>query len=136
MDPEEAYLAWTLELETAAGRAAIEEVFSFVADECGLAIVPAEAAATPPAPAPGSPPSAAPPAGEGGPATPRDPVVNGRSIRVDVDKVDRLVNLVGELVINQAMLMQDASGLPAELCGSLLTAWRPWRSTCASCRKA
>ncbi|MGF9693411.1 chemotaxis protein CheA [Rhizobium sp. 0TCS1.26] len=39
----------------------------------------------------------------------------GQTIRVDLDRVDRLINLVGELVINQAMLSQsvienDATG--------------------------
>jgi two-component system chemotaxis sensor kinase CheA len=33
------------------------------------------------------------------------------SIRVDIDKVDKLINLVGELVITQAMLTQSASVL-------------------------
>ncbi len=33
------------------------------------------------------------------------------SIRVDIDKVDKLINLVGELVITQAMLAQSASAL-------------------------
>lgn len=42
----------------------------------------------------------------------------GQTIRVDLDRVDRLINLVGELVINQAMLSQsvienDASGTSA-----------------------
>ena len=31
----------------------------------------------------------------------------GTTIRVDLDRVDRLINLVGELVINQAMLAQS-----------------------------
>ncbi|WP_337266071.1 chemotaxis protein CheA [Oryzifoliimicrobium ureilyticus] len=31
----------------------------------------------------------------------------GQTIRVDLDRVDRLINLVGELVINQAMLSQS-----------------------------
>ncbi len=49
-------------------------------------------------------------------ATPSDPVAKAdhpvkpeqgaASIRVDLDRVDRLINLVGELVINQAMLAQ------------------------------
>ena len=34
------------------------------------------------------------------------------SIRVDLDKIDRLVNMVGELVIAQAMLGQQALGIP------------------------
>ena len=37
-----------------------------------------------------------------------------QSIRVDVDKVDRLVNLVGEMVITQAMLTEQSSMLPAD----------------------
>jgi two-component system chemotaxis sensor kinase CheA len=42
----------------------------------------------------------------------------GQTIRVDLDRVDRLINLVGELVINQAMLSQsvienDTSGTSA-----------------------
>ncbi|MFC7690186.1 hypothetical protein ACFQY5_11850 [Paeniroseomonas aquatica] len=41
-------------------------------------------------------------------------------MRVDVSKIDRLVNLVGELVINQAMLLQHASILPADLCPGLI----------------
>lgn len=41
-------------------------------------------------------------------ATPR------ATVRVDLDRIDRLVNLVGEIVINQAMLSQsvEAAGLP------------------------
>jgi two-component system chemotaxis sensor kinase CheA len=35
------------------------------------------------------------------------PDQGGASIRVDLDRVDRLINLVGELVINQAMLAQQ-----------------------------
>jgi two-component system chemotaxis sensor kinase CheA len=38
-----------------------------------------------------------------------------QSIRVGVEKVDRLVNLVGELVIAQAMLVQSATQAGAEL---------------------
>ncbi|MEJ2029975.1 MAG: chemotaxis protein CheA [Maritimibacter sp.] len=36
------------------------------------------------------------------------------TVRVDLDRIDRLVNLVGEIVINQAMLSQsvEAAGLP------------------------
>jgi two-component system chemotaxis sensor kinase CheA len=34
----------------------------------------------------------------------------GPTVRVDLDRIDRLVNLVGELVINQAMLSQAVAG--------------------------
>ncbi|MEH3047787.1 chemotaxis protein CheA [Sphingomonas adhaesiva] len=58
------------------------------------------AAATPrPAPVPASAPAPAAPA-----------AVVSQTIRVDLDKLDRLVNLVGELVITQAMLAQRLSG--------------------------
>ncbi|WP_342361715.1 chemotaxis protein CheA [Terrarubrum flagellatum] len=39
--------------------------------------------------------------------------------RVDLDKIDRVVNMVGELVIAQAMLGQVAQGLPEESRGQL-----------------
>jgi two-component system, chemotaxis family, sensor kinase CheA len=41
------------------------------------------------------------------------------SIRVDVDKVDQLMNLVGELVITEAMLTQGLSNAPAGLSQAL-----------------
>ncbi len=41
------------------------------------------------------------------------PVVAETSIRVSIEKVDQLINLVGELVITQAMLAQSASLLDA-----------------------
>jgi len=45
----------------------------------------------------------------------------GATIRVDVEKVDRVFNLVGELVISQAMLAQVGSTLPPDLCPALIT---------------
>jgi len=57
--------------------------------------------AAPPVEKPGAAKRAAPKAGGGGET----------SIRVDVDKVDQLINLIGELVITQAMLAQSASTL-------------------------
>jgi two-component system, chemotaxis family, sensor kinase CheA len=64
-----------------------------------------------PGPAPTPPVSAATPA----PAKKTAPVAAPRAtVRVDLDRIDRLVNLVGEIVINQAMLTQsvEAAGLP------------------------
>ncbi len=49
------------------------------------------------------------------PAPARPPLATPRAtVRVDLDRIDRLVNLVGEIVINQAMLTQsvEAAGLP------------------------
>ncbi|PCI62257.1 MAG: chemotaxis protein CheA [Kordiimonadales bacterium] len=51
-----------------------------------------------------------PPAAAGaaaGPKGPGAPTPKAASIRVDVDRVDILVNMVGELVITQAMLLQE-----------------------------
>ncbi len=46
------------------------------------------------------------------PAKPAPAKANGdATIRVGIEKVDQLINLVGELVITQAMLLQSASGL-------------------------
>lgn len=65
-----------------------------------------------PAPVPPSgPPRAAPPA-----------PVDAGTIRVAVDKVDQIVDLVGELVITQAMLAQGARDLPAQARQPLLAA--------------
>ncbi|MEI4471159.1 chemotaxis protein CheA [Frigidibacter sp. MR17.24] len=58
------------------------------------------------APAPAAPPAAAARA-EGGGAHPAETA--GATVRVDLERIDRLVNLVGELVINQAMLAQSVS---------------------------
>ncbi|MDY7548054.1 chemotaxis protein CheA [Glaciimonas sp. CA11.2] len=43
------------------------------------------------------------------------------SIRVDVDKVDQIINLVGELVITQSMLVQTASTLDSVIHEQLLS---------------
>ncbi len=37
------------------------------------------------------------------------------SVRVDLDRIDRLMNLVGEIVITQSMLMERMRGLPFEI---------------------
>lgn len=46
-------------------------------------------------------------------------VVESSSIRVAVEKVDQLINLVGELVITQSMLLQHVSDLDPTLHGEL-----------------
>ena len=43
--------------------------------------------------------------------TPKRPATTDSSIRVSVEKVDQLINLVGELVITHAMLADSAAGL-------------------------
>ncbi|MDO1530413.1 chemotaxis protein CheA [Fulvimonas sp. R45] len=96
LDPDECHLGWRLELRGDVKRAAIAAVFDWVEDECDLAIEP-----LPPAvPAQASVPAAA--------ATPartaREAGAESGSVRVSIDKIDGLINLVGELVITQSML--------------------------------
>jgi two-component system chemotaxis sensor kinase CheA len=67
-----------------------------LSESAGLAAVPSSTPSPAPAEAP-KPPAAM-------PAKAAEPAQT--TIRVDLDRVDRLINLVGELVINQAMLSQ------------------------------
>jgi two-component system chemotaxis sensor kinase CheA len=117
--PEDSYLSWDLHLEAAVPRSAIDEIFDWVEDDCDLAVMPLPATVgggisearvsaapepvdrAPEAPAPAQPPkaeSAPPPAGS------KSAPSGGGSIRVDTQKIDQLINMVGELVITQSML--------------------------------
>ncbi|MGN6461498.1 MAG: chemotaxis protein CheA [Pseudolabrys sp.] len=137
-----AYLGWTGALTTTAGREEIEELFAFGADGCEFSLtllsgpaeeisvaMPADFSAPEAAPLPVMPlaehsapslvptlaPSAAPaPAAE---AVAVKPVAT--TMRVEVEKIDRVVNMVGELVIAQAMLGQIVNNLPEDV-GNLL----------------
>ncbi|WKA29835.1 chemotaxis protein CheA [Bradyrhizobium roseum] len=116
LEPEAAYIGWTFVLETGAPQSAVHEVFEFVEDDCDLKIEmlgnsAGESAEPPPSAAPGATAAIATPANE--PAATPAPTPT-QSIRVDVDKVDRLVNLVGELVITQAMLTEQGTLLPVD----------------------
>lgn len=124
-EPEDSYLSWELTLDAECPLAAVKEVFDFVEGDCDLAIEELSAEAAPPPPtemditailrkvreeAPAIAAAAA--AATAAPALEADaapraakPAVQP-TIRVDLDRVDRLINLVGELVINQAMLTQ------------------------------
>lgn len=120
MDGEEAYLAWTFTLVSSVPLVDVEEVFEFVTEDCDLEISDGKAETTPdPAKAeagtPAAPTGAAPPPqaaakpAAGGPAASKV-----TSIRVDLDRIDKLVNMVGELVITQSMLSQQTNDLPSE----------------------
>ena len=68
--------------------------------------------------APAQAPKAAAPKAE--PKAAMQAQMESTTIRVDVKKVDQLINLVGELVITQAMLAQNSRGLDAGLYQQLL----------------
>ncbi|WP_291843540.1 chemotaxis protein CheA [Maricaulis sp.] len=108
MEPAGSYLAWTLTLRGAKSEAAIREVFEFVEDDCDLDITRIE----PEQPAVGQ--AATPVAMVTEPSDPAASAATGQavrtsSIRVDLDRVDRLVDMVGELVIAQAMALESLS---------------------------
>lgn len=116
LDPYEAYLAWDLMLPGSVPRSAIDEAFAWVEDQCELAIeaIPATSAvAPPPAPLPAGEHAdnvvALETRGDARKSAGNDNA--DTSIRVAVNKVDALINLVGELVITQAMLRQRSTQL-------------------------
>jgi len=117
MDPLEAYIAWDLGLTGRIPRSKIEDTFAWVVDDCELDIRPL---AAPPSLATTAPTAAQEVAAEVAAAVRPAAAAGGAqaasqeaesSIRVSVDKVDALINLVGELVITQAMLKQVSGGL-------------------------
>lgn len=108
LDPEAAHLSWRLELKSSCEEAAIRDVFDFVEGDCDLTIGPMEEA--PPRADAKAPVAAA--AGELIVAAKTEAArgegsnAQHATIRVDPERIDRLIDLVGELVINQAMLAQ------------------------------
>ncbi len=121
---DESYLCWEVDLRADCAAEEIREVFEFVADDCVLQIDRGETQSTHSAQENAGPSERAQPAtlpepllaetsgdaetpaagrGATGQPAPR------QSIRVDLDRVDRLINLVGELVISEAMLSQSLS---------------------------
>ncbi|MFN8548712.1 MAG: chemotaxis protein CheA [Candidatus Eisenbacteria bacterium] len=105
LDPESCYLAWTLTLATDQGEAAIREVFTFVEDLCVLTVEPQVERS----------------AGDAPPAFERR-AGGDTSIRVATEKVDELINLVGELVISQAMVSEIIEGFTPKRLGELSAA--------------
>ena len=128
--PEDLYLSWQLTLKGQASREDIEEVFEWVEDDCDLTIAPLaepivaeslpktieEASANlgvsvkesdPETPVSNSTSTAKKTAAKPKKAT------ESASIRVGIDKVDEIINLVGELVITQSMLDQAGEDLEA-----------------------
>jgi two-component system chemotaxis sensor kinase CheA len=146
LDPECCYLKWDLQLASGCDRAAIEAVFDWVQGDCEWQIDPiggpvaAQAAplehaavavnqSATPAAIPGppaevaAPPAAAVPplaavksgaeAGKGG--------ADSSSIRVAIEKIDELMNSVGEIVITQSMLTQLSSRVHGDTADRLRT---------------
>jgi len=126
-DPEQGYLGWTYLVPDDVAENAVRDIFDFVGDDCPIAIgpnsaiPPMQASIAKPAPAPAAAPPKAVPSAMPAPAAapkpaplveaakenaPPAPPVAGQSIRIDLIKLDKLIDTVGELVIAQAMLAQ------------------------------
>lgn len=125
MEPETSYLSWTVRLPASVNEQAIRDVFDFVGEDCEITLT-AEASEEVAAPVDEAPldieqllrsvQSAPDDAGQASlsadeKAEKSGPKSSGgaaaaATIRVDLERVDRLIDLVGELVINQAMLAQ------------------------------
>ncbi|WP_415903977.1 chemotaxis protein CheA [Neptuniibacter sp. QD48_55] len=144
LNPEQLLLSWQLDLISDCSKEEIEEVFEWVEDECTLDLEPKvqqssneveESSAQSGTPSNVEPPSiqSSAPTAESAPkletqkssasvpanqaSTARKPkAAESSSIRVDTDKIDALINRVGELVITQAMLGQVGEEL-AEITG-------------------
>jgi two-component system chemotaxis sensor kinase CheA len=135
IDPEACYFAWDLTVDTEATREVIDQVFDWAEGDCELKIRDENAAAPAPAaveapptnvvplpleakPAEAARALAAAPSSEGAAETPKQQGLgDGSSIRVSTEKIDELMNTVGELVITQSMLTQlgaKVSGVVAE----------------------
>lgn len=125
INPEECYIYWTLTINTPANIDYIRAVFEWVEDDCDIEYheihnenaelsKPTDIAVESPeissdavdsVDAASSEPVAPPAAKSASPkATPKN--AESSSIRVSIDKVDSLINMVGELVITQSMLGQ------------------------------
>ena len=133
LNPEECYLSWTLFLDTVEDKAKIEEVFEWVVDDSELEITmagglfgddeseqeqqqnssnliaepQADVSPQPEQNKASTPKAAAKKTAASGKESTKSS--EATSIRVSTDKIDSLVNLVGELVITQSMLGQLGS---------------------------
>lgn len=123
LDPEVCYLSWQMVLRGEVQREELEELFEWVSDDCELEIEPLinEPAAVSSAPEAVEPlptpnvPKAAPSA-----SSAKKSAETG-SIRVSTEKVDALINLVGELVITQSMLSRFGKEFDADMLDELRT---------------
>lgn len=106
------HLRWRMQLATDAPREDIDAVFEFIGDDADITVnqhpvhLPDPTTAAPPPIADVTPPMAR-PQPENGAGVAALPV--SATIRVNLDRVDRLINQIGELVILEAVLAQAVS---------------------------
>jgi len=96
LEPARCYLRWSLRLLSPAPEAVVREIIAWVNADCTVTRA-GHAAAAHPAPVV--------------PAVQAGSAAEAGSIRVGVEKIDELINIVGELVITHAMLNQTSRGV-------------------------
>ena len=105
LDPSQCHLGWELRLHGAVARGDVDAVFDWLDGDCELTVAPmVDAAAADAVPQTSDVPA---PAAASAPRPIRETAAassEGSSIRVGIDKVDALINMMGELVITQSML--------------------------------
>ncbi len=116
--PAELHLAWSVTLRTDQTKSAIDDVFIFVMDDMELKVEPlteeagteASAAAAEPSPAGDAPRAASTPAASGDTSTgDARQSKSSENVRVPAERLDELMDRVGELVIAQSRLSQIAA---------------------------
>ena len=114
MEVESCYLGWTIWLSSRSTKSELESCFDFLGDASAVAIEslvfdeePADAKATPVQPAATLNPKLE-------MRTSKHEALDAGSIRVAIDKVDKLINLVGELVITQSIIAQVVANYSPE----------------------
>lgn len=121
IDPHQGYLGWTFLMPGTVDQASVRDIYDFIDDDCNLAFgagaeIPALRIETRALPAPEPIVTAPQPVLAPAPMTeaaakaaaPQPPAASApsQSIRIDLPKLDRLIDSVGELVIAQAMMAQ------------------------------
>ncbi len=120
LEPAQCLFAWNIRLTTDRGLNAIKDVFIFAEDGAELRIVLVESAEPDAPAAPMAIPKLAPAGGHGGAGTVADASADATAprgvrsiregvVRVGSAKLDHLVSLVGELVMNESRLSQVAA---------------------------
>lgn len=122
VNPENCYIGWRLLLKTSTDESEIRKVFDFVDGVCELEI---EIQNVPPG---NEPERREPNTAEAlldnikrkeDMDVIENKVIGSKSIRVDLDRIDHLVNLVGEMVIAQSMLQEQVRWLPQDIGGKI-----------------
>lgn len=119
--PDECYLGWTVRLLSDKSQEDVQGVFIFVEDSSQITIE--KLGDAPPASETLAKEIAAKPAAAAkkaaNPSGSRPRSLDASSIRVSVEKVDELINLVGELVIAQSMVNEAVRQIPSDILTSM-----------------